>query len=65
MEGTIRIAGTVGESIVDGPGFRYSCSCRAVRTFVPAATIRRRTTFDGGQDIALDTLLKDMCKPVR
>ena len=24
MEGTIRIAGTVGESIVDGPGFRYT-----------------------------------------
>ena len=24
MEGKIRIAGTVGESIVDGPGFRYT-----------------------------------------
>lgn len=37
----LRIAGTVGESIVDGPGFRFTILRRAVHTAVRVVTIRR------------------------
>ena len=62
MEGTIRIAGTVGESIVDGPGFRYTLFVQGCPHGCPGCHNPQTHDFDGGQDIALDTLLKDMCK---
>ena len=62
MEGKIRIAGTVGESIVDGPGFRYTLFVQGCPHGCPGCHNPQTHDFDGGQDIALDTLLKDMCK---
>ena len=62
MEGTIRIAGTVGESIVDGPGFHYTLFVQGCPHGCPGCHNPQTHDFDGGQDIALDTLLKDMCK---
>ena len=62
MEGTIRIAGTVGESIVDGPGFRYTLFVQGCPHGCPGCHNPQTHDFDGGQDIALDTLLHDMCR---
>ena len=62
MEGKIRIAGTVGESIVDGPGFRYTLFVQGCPHGCPGCHNPQTHDFDGGQDIALDTLLHDMCR---
>ncbi len=40
----MRIAGTVSESIVDGPGLRLTVFTQGCRIIVPAVTIHRRTT---------------------
>ena len=61
MEGKIRIAGTVGESIVDGPGFRYTLFVQGCPHGCPGCHNPQTHDFEGGQDIELDTLLKDMC----
>ena len=53
MEGTIRIAGTVGESIVDGPGFRYTLFVQGCPHGCPGCHNPQTHDFDGGQDIAL------------
>ena len=62
MEGKIRIAGTVGESIVDGPGFRYTLFVQGCPHGWPGCHNPQTHDFEGGQDIELDTLLKDMCR---
>ena len=62
MEGKIRIAGTVGESIVDGPGFRYTLFVQGCPHGCPGCHNPQTHDFEGGQDIELDTLLKDMCR---
>ena len=45
----IRVCGIEKESIVDGPGFRYVLSCRAVLTDAPAVTILSRMILKAGQ----------------
>ena len=62
MEGTIRIAGTVGESIVDGPGFRYTLFTQGCPHHCPGCHNPQTHDFAGGKDVELDTLLKDMCR---
>ncbi len=62
MKGKIRIAGTVGESIVDGPGFRYTLFVQGCPHGCPGCHNPQTHDFEGGQDIELDTLLKDMCR---
>ena len=62
MEGKIRIAGTVGESIVDGPGFRYTLFVQGCPHGCLGCHNPQTHDFEGGQDIELDTLLKDMCR---
>lgn len=62
MKGKIRIAGTVGESIVDGPGFRYTLFVQGCPHGCPGCHNPQTHDFEGGQDIKLDTLLKDMCR---
>ena len=58
----MRIAGTVSESIVDGPGLRLTVFTQGCPHRCPGCHNPQTHDFDGGQDIALDTLLKDMCK---
>ena len=48
MEGTIRIAGTVGESIVDGPGFRYTLFVQGCPHGCPGCHNPQTHDFDGG-----------------
>ena len=62
MEGTIRIAGTVGESIVDGPGFRYTLFVQGCPHGCPGCHNPQTHDFNGGTEIELDTLLRDMCR---
>ena len=54
MEGKIRIAGTVGESIVDGPGFRYTLFVQGCPHGCPGCHNPQTHDFEGGQDIELD-----------
>lgn len=62
MEGTIRIAGTVGESIVDGPGFRYALFTQGCPHHCPGCHNPQTHDFAGGREVELDTLLRDMCR---
>ena len=62
MEGTIRIAGTVGESIVDGPGIRYTLFTQGCPHHCPGCHNPQTHDFVGGKEVALDTLLADMCR---
>ena len=51
MEGTIRIAGTVGESIVDGPGFRYTVFTQGCPHHCPGCHNPQTHDFAGGKDV--------------
>ncbi|MDO4270512.1 MAG: anaerobic ribonucleoside-triphosphate reductase activating protein [Eubacteriales bacterium] len=62
MEGLIRIAGTVGESIVDGPGFRYTLFTQGCPHHCPGCHNPQTHDFAGGQNADLDDLLRDMCR---
>lgn len=62
MEGTIRIAGTVGESIVDGPGFRYTLFTQGCPHHCPGCHNPQTHDFAGGKEMDLGTLLHDMCR---
>ena len=62
MEGKIRVAGTVGESIVDGPGFRYTLFTQGCPHHCPGCHNPQTHDFEGGTEIALNTLLQDMCR---
>ena len=50
----IRIAGTVSESIVDGPGIRYTIFTQAVRITARAVTIPKRT-ISAAADLRIPT----------
>lgn len=62
MEGVLRIAGTVGESIVDGPGFRYTIFTQGCPHHCPGCHNPQTHDFEGGTEIALDELYRDICK---
>ena len=49
MEGKIRIAGTVGESIVDGPGFRYTLFVQGCPHGCPGCHNPQTHDFEGGE----------------
>ena len=58
MEGSIRIAGTVGESIVDGPGFRYTLFTQGCPHHCPGCHNPQTHDFAGGRDMELEALLR-------
>lgn len=62
MEGVLRIAGTVGESIVDGPGFRYTVFTQGCPHHCPGCHNPQTHDFEGGTEITLDELYRDICK---
>ena len=62
MEGKIRIAGTVGESICGRPRLPLYAVCAGLSARLSGCHNPQTHDFEGGQDIELDTLLKDMCR---
>ncbi len=62
MEGTLRIAGMARESIVDGPGMRYTVFTQGCPHHCPGCHNRQTHDFNGGRDIQLDELLEDICR---
>lgn len=58
--GALRIAGTVGESIVDGPGIRYVVFTQGCPHHCPGCHNPETHGFDGGREVGTDTLLADI-----
>lgn len=58
----LRIAGTVGESIVDGPGIRYVIFTQGCPHHCPGCHNPETHDFAGGQEIDTEVLLADIRK---
>jgi len=57
MDGTIRIAGVVRESIVDGPGLRFTVFCQGCPHGCKGCHNVATHDFSGGYDCELDKIL--------
>lgn len=62
MSQTLRIAGTIGESIVDGPGIRYVIFTQGCPHHCPGCHNPETHDFAGGTEMSTDTLLADIAK---
>ncbi len=62
MEGTLRIAGRARESIVDGPGIRYTVFVQGCPHHCPGCHNPQTHDFKGGKEIGLSELVEDICK---
>lgn len=62
MSQTIRIAGTIGESIVDGPGMRYVIFTQGCPHHCPGCHNPETHDFAGGTEMTTDGLLADIAK---
>ena len=60
MGNTLRIAGTVGESIVDGPGIRYVIFTQGCPHGCPGCHNPETHDFAGGREIDTETLLTEI-----
>lgn len=58
----LRIAGTIGESIVDGPGIRYVLFTQGCPHGCPGCHNPQTHDFAGGKEATVDTLLADITK---
>jgi hypothetical protein len=57
----MRIADYIQDSIVDGPGLRFTyCLPRAVPTGARAATTLKPTIFEGGREMSAGEIIKVM-----
>ena len=62
----LRIAGTVGESIVDGPGLRYVLFLQGCPHRCPGCHNPETHDFSGGREVSLAWVLADVEKiPLR
>ncbi len=59
---TLRLAGTVPESIVDGPGIRYTVFTQGCPHRCPACHNPQTHDFDGGTVVPVANLLADITK---
>ena len=57
MEGVLRLAGVVSESIVDGPGIRFVIFTQGCPHACPGCQNPQTHDFAGGADVSLDELL--------
>ena len=62
MSQTIRIAGTISESIVDGPGMRYVIFTQGCPHGCPGCHNPETHDFAGGTEMTTDALLADITK---
>lgn len=60
MAKTIRIAGTVRESIVDGPGIRYVVFAQGCKHNCPGCHNPNTHAFDGGNLVEIDTIINEI-----
>jgi anaerobic ribonucleoside-triphosphate reductase activating protein len=60
MKDTIRIAGVVRESIVDGPGLRFAVFTQGCAHHCPECQNPETWDFEGGYDCGIDKILKAM-----
>ena len=60
MSDFLRIGGIEPESIVDGPGFRYTVFVQGCCFSCPGCHNPQLQTFDGGREMALDDMVRDI-----
>ena len=60
----IRIAGTVNDSIVDGPGFRYTIFTQGCPHHCPGCHNPETHDFSGGRDADTDEIVRDFSKNI-
>lgn len=58
----IRIAGTVNDSIVDGPGFRYTVFTQGCPHHCPGCHNPHTHDFEGGREVDTQDLLQQMAQ---
>lgn len=59
---SIRLAGIVRESIVDGPGFRFAVFCQGCPHGCPDCHNPATHDFSGGKDVAISRILEEIDK---
>ena len=57
LSGTLRIAGTVNDSIVDGPGIRFTVFTQGCPHRCEGCHNPQTHDFNGGEDVTLESLL--------
>lgn len=62
MEMTLRLFGTVEESVVDGPGFRYSVFVQGCPHHCPGCHNPGSHDFDGGTVRDIDSIFEEICQ---
>lgn len=58
MKDTIRLAGVIRESIVDGPGIRFTVFCQGCAHACPGCHNQETWDFEGGYDCEIEKILK-------